>query len=146
MANETMRKFGYPASLIREYEHWVVLLRPAQVTLGSLILAAKSDATSFGALPVDTHAELARVTAEIEATLKAEIGYERINYLMLMMVDPHVHFHVFPRYKGSRSLGELKIEDRGWPGPPDLKSAEPLTEQELVALHDRLTQNWLITY
>ena len=44
MTNETMRKFGYPDTLIREYEHWVVLLRPAQVTLGSLVLAAKSDA------------------------------------------------------------------------------------------------------
>src|SRR3546814_2888106 len=33
--NETIRKFGYPATLIREYDHWVVLLRPAQLTLGS---------------------------------------------------------------------------------------------------------------
>ena len=49
--NATIRKFGYPASLIGETAHWVVLLRPAQVTLGSLIIAAKSDATGFGALP-----------------------------------------------------------------------------------------------
>ena len=98
MTNETMRKFGYPATLIRDYEHWVVLLRPAQVTLGSLVLAAKSDATAFGALAAGAHAELATITAEIEATLLAAIGYERINYLMLMMVDPNVHFHVFPRY------------------------------------------------
>src|SRR3546814_2464599 len=34
--NDTILKFGYPATLIREYEHWVVLLRPAQLTLGSL--------------------------------------------------------------------------------------------------------------
>ena len=53
MINETMRKFGYPQTLIREYDHWVVLLRPAQVTLGSLILAAKGEATAFGALPPD---------------------------------------------------------------------------------------------
>src|SRR5687767_11275721 len=98
MANDTMMKFGYPASLIRDYEHWVVLLRPAQVTLGSLILAAKSDATAFGQLPPGAHAELAAVTKDIEATLLAEIGYEKINYLMLMMVDLHVHFHVLPRY------------------------------------------------
>ena len=55
MANETMRKFGYPETLIREYDHWVVLLRPAQVTLGSLVLAAKSDATAFGQLPPEAH-------------------------------------------------------------------------------------------
>ena len=41
--NPTIEKFGYPTTLIREYEHWLVLLRPEQVTLGSLVLAAKSD-------------------------------------------------------------------------------------------------------
>ena len=51
MANATMEKFGYPGTLVRDFEHWVVLLRPAQVTLGSLVLAAKDDATAFGALP-----------------------------------------------------------------------------------------------
>jgi len=59
MANETMRKFGYPDSLVREYQNWVVLLRPGQVTLGSLVLAAKSDATAFGSLPAGAYAELA---------------------------------------------------------------------------------------
>src|SRR5262245_23172745 len=126
MANETMVKFGYPNSLVRDYDHWVILLRPGQVTLGSLVLAAKSDATAFGSLPQGAHAELARITAEIEATRKAEIDYERINYLMLMMVDPHVHFHVIPRYAGMRTFGEVTIEDAGWPGPPVLKSAREM--------------------
>ena len=45
--NETIQRFGYPATLIAEYEHWVVLLRPAQPTLGSLVLAAKGEATSL---------------------------------------------------------------------------------------------------
>jgi diadenosine tetraphosphate (Ap4A) HIT family hydrolase len=146
MANQTMRKFGYPDSLVRDFDHWAVLLRPAQVTLGSLVLAAKGDTTAFGSLPPDAHAELARVTAEIEATLKAEIDYERINYLMLMMVDPNVHFHVIPRYHGSRSFGELTIEDRAWPGPPDFKSAIEPPEERFDALRDRLMQNWLINY
>jgi diadenosine tetraphosphate (Ap4A) HIT family hydrolase len=145
MINETMRKFGYPRTLVREYDHWVVLLRPAQVTLGSLVLAAKSEATAFGALPPGAHAELARVTAEVEATLSAEISYERINYLMLMMVDPHVHFHVFPRYPGSRTIGAVDLEDRGWPGPPDLTSRQELPLDASEELQERLTQNWLIT-
>ena len=126
MANDTMRKFGYPDSLIREYEHWVVLLRPAQVTAGSLILAAKGEATAFGQLPPGAHAELATVTKEIEATLLAEIGYEKINYLMLMMVDPHVHFHVLPRYSGTKTFAGMDLSDAGWPGQPDLNSAVKL--------------------
>lgn len=39
--NATIEKFGYPATLIAEFDHWLVLLRPAQPTLGSLVLAAK---------------------------------------------------------------------------------------------------------
>ena len=35
MINQTITKFGYPATMIREYEHWVVLLRPAQEASGS---------------------------------------------------------------------------------------------------------------
>ena len=146
MANETMRKFGFPATLIREFEHWVVLLRPAQVTLGSLVLAAKSDAASFGSLPPAAHAELATITGQMEATLNAEIGYDKINYLMLMMVDRHVHFHVLPRYEDSRSMDGIAIEDRGWPGPPDLKTGQELPAAAFEQLRNRLKQNWLINY
>ena len=143
MANQTMLKFGYPDTLIRDYEHWVVLLRPAQVTLGSLVLAAKSEATAFGQLPPQAHAELATITKEIEATLLAEIGYDRINYLMLMMVDPNVHFHVIPRHAEPKTLEGLTIIDAGWPGPPDLKSAPSLDREVLEGLRSRLSQNWL---
>jgi len=146
MVNETMRKFGYPDTLLHDYDHWVVLLRPSQVTLGSLVLAAKSDATAFGALPSGAHAELSGISAEIEATLLKEIGYQRINYLMLMMVDPNVHFHVIPRYEGSRSFEGTALEDRGWPGLPDLKSAQELPPDAFQRLRRRFLQNWLITY
>ena len=138
MANQTMLKFGYPGSLVREYEHWVVLLRPSQVTLGSLVLAAKSDATAFGQLQRGAHAELASITKDVEALLAKEIGYERVNYLMLMMVDPHVHFHIFPRYSGSRTIGDTVLEDRGWPGPPDLASGQSLPESVFEELRRRL--------
>ena len=100
--NETIRKFGYPATLIAQFDHWVVLLRPAQPTLGALVLAAKSDATAFGDLAAEAHAELAIATKAIESALAQAVGYAKINYLMLMMVDPQVHFHVLPRYEGSR--------------------------------------------
>ena len=126
MANDTMRKFGFPDTLIRDFEHWAVLLRPAQVTLGSLVLCAKSKAESFGALDPPAFAELGEIVPRIEQALKAFVDYERINYLMLMMVDRHVHFHVIPRYAGERSFDATIFADSGWPGPPDLKSAVAL--------------------
>ena len=139
--NETIAKFGHPATLIAEYDHWVVLLRPAQPTLGALVLAAKSDATAFGDLPAEAHAELKVATAAIEAALTQAVGYAKINYLMLMMVDPHVHFHVLPRYDGERSGAGLTVADAGWPAQPDLGQAVKLDESQTAALTD-----WLKPY
>jgi diadenosine tetraphosphate (Ap4A) HIT family hydrolase len=132
--NETIEKFGHPETLLREYAHWVVLLRPAQPTLGSLVLAAKSDATAFGDLPAAAHAELATVTRELEAALNAAVSFERLNYLMLMMVDPHVHFHVIPRYDGTRTQGTLTIADAGWPKTPALGEAIALDATRIADL------------
>jgi diadenosine tetraphosphate (Ap4A) HIT family hydrolase len=140
--NPTTRKFGYPATLIGESDHWVVLLRPAQVTLCSLVVAAKSEATAFGALPPEFHADLATVSRRVEAMLAQAVRYERINWLMLMMVDPHVHFHVLPRYDGVRDYGDLCIADAGWAGPPDLKSARGLDTDGIATLRDWLADIW----
>ena len=139
--NETIAKFGHPATLIAEFDHWVVLLRPAQPTLGALVLAAKSDATAFGDLPAAAHAELKVATAAIEAALSQAVSFAKINYLMLMMVDPHVHFHVLPRYEGERSGAGLTVPDTGWPGQPDLGQAVKLDDAQVAKL-----AGWLKPY
>ncbi len=136
--NSTIEKFGYPATLVRDYTHWVLLVRPAQVTAGSLVLAAKSDVTAYGDLPSAAFTEQAVIVGELEQMLRRAVNMEKINYLMLMMVDPHVHFHVFPRYRGERSFGGLALTDHGWPGPPDLKSAVELDSIALGQAVDAL--------
>ena len=132
--NPTIAKFGYPGTLLREFEHWVVLARPAQPTLGSLVLAAKSDVTAFSELPPAAHAELATATAAIEHALRAAVGYQKINYLMLMMADNEVHFHVIPRYDGARTWNDREFVDAGWPKVPDLGTAVTLEGDDLDAL------------
>ncbi|TZG25186.1 HIT family protein [Sphingomonas montanisoli] len=140
--NDTIRAFGHPATLVHEYAHWVVLLRPAQPTLGALVLAAKGDATAFGDLPAEAHAELKVVTADIEAALTVAVGYAKINYLMLMMVDPHVHFHVLPRYEGSREHAGVSVTDAGWPKVPALGEAVTLDDAQKAALVEWLQGHW----
>jgi diadenosine tetraphosphate (Ap4A) HIT family hydrolase len=138
MTNETMKTFGFPDTLVRRFDHWAVLVRPAQVTLGSLVLVSTSEATAFGALPAGAHAELESVVPAIEVALRDFVRYEKINYLMLMMVDPHVHFHVLPRYEGTRDWSGLSLADSGWPGPPDLKSATALDPGQQARLRDEI--------
>ena len=136
--NETIVKFGFPATLLRELEHWVILLRPAQPTLGSLVLAAKSDATEFSALPSEAHAELAEATRAIESALGSFVDYAKINYLMLMMVDPNVHFHVIPRYEGVRNFRGVDYVDAGWPKLPELGQAVALDNDQISTLVSEL--------
>ena len=118
--NATMQKFGAPATSIRTYEYWSVLLRPAQVTLGSLVLIAHEQATAFSELSQESFVELSDVIKSIEQALKEAFGYEKLNYLMLMMVDPDVHFHVIPRYSTAKTFQDMNFVDHGWPGPPAL--------------------------
>jgi len=139
--NPTILKFGWPGTLLREWEHWVLLARPTQPTLGSVVLAAKSDVTAFSALPSAAHAELATASAVIEHALRSAVAYEKINYLMLMMADNEVHFHIIPRYDGAREWNDRPFVDAGWPKVPDLGHALTLEGDELSAL-----VGWLKTF
>ena len=118
--NATMEKFGYPDTLIREYENWVVLLRPQQATLGALVLICKESVEALSSLSVEAFSELKQITTVVESSLKDLFKYDKINYLMLMMVDPDVHFHILPRYSATRIFDQAEFTDLGWPGPPDL--------------------------
>lgn len=143
MANATETKFGDPTTRLAQTDHWTVLLRPKQPTLGSLVLICREPVRAFAEVSPQGYAELRDVVHRIEATLREVVAYERINYLMLMMVDPDVHFHVIPRYAGSRRLGDVDFPDAGWPGPPALDAAVSLDPVASDALLARLRDAWL---
>ncbi len=141
-ANDTMVRFGYPDTLVRSYSHWAVLLRPAQVTLGSLVLVCTEAATAFSEVSAEAGGELHSTVQGIERSLSAIWPYQKINYLMLMMVDPHVHFHVIPRYDADQNFEGQTFCDTGWPKQPDLGNAvtpEPALRDSLVAY---LRERW----
>jgi diadenosine tetraphosphate (Ap4A) HIT family hydrolase len=118
--NATMLKFGAPQTIIHPYQYWSVMLRPAQLTLGSLVLVAHEQACAFSELSQESFAELHEVTVQLESALVKAFSYDKLNYLMLMMVDPDVHFHIIPRYATSRYFEGIEFRDPGWPGAPDL--------------------------
>lgn len=139
MTNETVLKFKYPETLIREYDHWVVLIRPVQVTIGSLVLASTGDAVRFSDLSTGAFSELQQVSGDLESALAAAFRYDKLNYLMLMMVDRHVHFHVIPRYSEPVALGDRSYPDESWPGPPDVTRALDLPADTFAAVQEKIT-------
>lgn len=142
MPNETVEKFGYPQTLLAEYEHWVVLLRGMQSTLGSVILACTEDAESLPAVSIAAYAELPKVTAAVESALRAAFAFEKINYLLLMMVDKHVHFHVLPRYSGTQTFEGVEFPDPGWPRAPVLAEAPKVPAEVFETLRVHLASHW----
>ncbi len=135
--NPTITAFGYPQNLIREFEHWVVLLRPSQVTVGSMVICAKSEATSLAELSGEVWAEFATVSHYCETTVKAHYPAQKYNYLALMMKDPNVHFHFIPRYAEAVKVGKSSYEDLDWPLKTELRGLE-MSDSDYVIMLETL--------
>ena len=141
MLSNTLNKFGYPGSLIKEYGHWYLLLRPDQITLGCMVVVSKTEDTNFSDLNTDAFVELKQVITDIETKLKSFLKFEKINYKMLMMVDPEVHFHVIPRYSGGVDFMGREFRDIYWPGLSDIAGAMDFSDAESTGLLNQLKEH-----
>lgn len=119
-----------------------MLLRPEQVTLGSMVLANKSEAGAMSQISASAFAELAQATRDLEGALRSAFQHDKINYILLMMVDNHVHFHVIPRYASYRDFAGSSFEDAAWPKPPDLSVSVSVSEDQRQALQELLKSKW----
>ncbi len=120
-------------------DHWSVLVRKSQVTVGSLVLAANRCFISAGEMTPEEAAEFPVVVGRLEAALAMAFQHDRMNYLCLMMVDRHYHFHVLPRYESPRQFAGRDWIDAAWPELPSL-AAPACDEATLLALRDYLSQ------
>ncbi|WP_419251600.1 HIT family protein [Caulobacter sp. ErkDOM-YI] len=142
MSNPTAVNFGYPDTKVAETDYWLVLVRPKQPTLGALVLICKEEAQAFSQLSPAAFADLKVAIDGIERLLGRFVAYEKINYLMLMMVDRDVHFHVIPRYEGARVHEGRSFADAGWPAAPALGATVDLDPQAAAALATLLATDW----
>lgn len=123
-------KFNVDNLKIFETDYWIWSLRPHQATIGAGILSLKRECATFGELESKEFTDLNNIIKVIEPTLKSTFNYDIINYLMLMMVDKHVHYHVFPRYQNSVVVLGDTWNDKAWPAVPALLG-EPLSNKKL---------------
>ena len=145
--NRTIEAFGYPDTVIHEGDAWLVMLRPKQATLGSLILACKEPAKAVSQLSSRAAEEMPVMMQRCERVLSDRFAHDKINFLMLMMVDPHVHFHVLPRYREEREAGlptlaNVVFTDPGWPAAPRLDFATPTSPAQNAELTAHLRNQW----
>lgn len=128
-------KFKVDDLMIVQTDYWRWSLRPLQCTLGAGILSLKRPAETMSELTADEGKDLVKIIKIIEATLKKSFDMEKMNYIMLMMVDYHIHYHVVPRYAQDKDFDGSSFKDIGWPKPPVL-DAEPLDIEMLYKIRD----------
>jgi len=129
-------KFDRANGEILSTSHWSVVIRRKQVTLGALVLICREHVGSVGGLSREAAADLPVAAKALETTLHVAFQPEKLNYLALMMVDPHLHFHVLPRYSKPRDLHGYTFTDAAWDGPPRLDVETPPGEVVDAVLAD----------
>ncbi|WP_416695880.1 HIT family protein [Candidatus Pseudothioglobus sp. Uisw_050_01] len=141
----TLLKFKFPELLIKEYENWYLILRYEQPTLGSLILITKHGEKQYSKISESSFMELSKIIKEIEPILSSLFHCDKINYLMLMMQDPEVHYHIIPRYSKDTLFHGFIFKDYGWPSLPALNKINsikfPLEQKILADLIDQFKRN-----
>tara|TARA_Y100000741_G_C18206497_1_gene539847 strand:+ start:498 stop:935 length:438 start_codon:yes stop_codon:yes gene_type:complete len=135
-----LKKFKYPESLIAENNYWYILLRPDQSTYCSMILISKDAKNhSFSNLNINEQEKMFTSLKSIEKVCYEKLKCEKINFLAYMMIDPIVHFHIFPRYKDLRVFENINYYDPGFPGVVDLNHINSINQKhyQLLVLYLR---------
>lgn len=140
LLKEFQKKYKVNENLIFETEYWIWSLRPHQATLGAGILSPRRECTAFSELNVEEFKDLNSIIKVIEQALKKAFNYDAINYLMLMMFEKHVHYHILPRYNKPVEFVNYLWNDESWPRVPKL-IGEPLSQEKLAIISSVIKGN-----
>lgn len=137
--NDFRKKFRVGELAIFTSTYWTWSVRPVHSTLGAGVLSLNRFAPSFASLSAAEGADLTVIVRRIETVLASFSAPDRMNYVMLMMVDPHLHFHVLPRYSSHKDFAGLEWIDAGWPALPAMGDyADRQNSPALLEIRDAL--------
>lgn len=115
-----LKKFDINNLTIYESKYWRWSIRPLQCTVGAGILSLIRPAETLKEITEEEGADFSKIVSVIENTLSKCYNQQKMNYIMLMMVDNHVHYHVIPRYDHAITINGIEYGDECWPKPPVL--------------------------
>lgn len=79
-------------------------------------------------------------TKVIKQALKKAFNYDAINYLMMMMFEKHVHYHILQRYNKPVESVNYFWNDESCPIVPKL-IGEPLSQEKLAIIASVIKEN-----
>jgi diadenosine tetraphosphate (Ap4A) HIT family hydrolase len=135
--------FDTQNNLIKEYTHWKTLVRNRNSTLGNCVVIMKRHVERFADATPEEMTEFQQVVNELENALKETFNYTKINWMMLMMKDKHVHFHVLPRYEKTIIFANQEWEDNAWPRMAAIftEKKDPIPQDIINQMRDAIKAN-----
>ena len=125
-------------------DFWTLVLNENQATLGRVFFALNRHETDIANL---TDAEVLSLWAfvrETKAALLALFAPDHFNFMFLMNLTPHVHFHIFPRYANPREFHGQTFTDSRYGDhydPAESRALDAGAEEALITvLRHALTQ------
>lgn len=108
-------RFNREDLFLKEFNYWILILRPVPVTLGSCIILLKRNCPSLAEVTPEEMAEFPEVCKLFEEKNKVLYGAVKFNYHANMMKENFVHFHAIPRYDKEIEKYGIKWIDKEWP-------------------------------
>ena len=125
-------------------DFWTLVLNDNQATLGRVFFALNRHETDIAALSDAETLSLWAFVRETKAALAALFAPDHHNFMFLMNLTPHVHFHIFPRYASSREFAGQTFPDSRYGDhydPAESRALDNAAEEQLIAtLRHALTQ------
>jgi diadenosine tetraphosphate (Ap4A) HIT family hydrolase len=138
---EFRAKFRVEELQVQANRSWTWSVRPGQPTLGAGIVSLNRHAGTFSEVTAQEMQDLAGLVGTLEAAVKSAFDHRIMNYLMLMMVDHHVHYHVIPRYEGARTFAGREWVDNGWPALPVIGDSQHQDEPGMLQLVQKILKS-----
>lgn len=104
---------------------------------GVVILLKRETENVSGMLP-EEGAEFPKVIKWYENLCKEKFGAVKFNYMIMMMKDPFVHYHAFPRYDKKVNLFDIEWEDANTLS--NFSSVDKLDDELLFKIRDYMAK------
>jgi diadenosine tetraphosphate (Ap4A) HIT family hydrolase len=134
-------RFNIQNRLVFETRHWLVVVRPHQITLGSCIVLLKRRASTLRDLTSSEFRNLQVAMARYELLAQHSFEPTKFNYVISGQVEADFHVHAIPRYDASSSqeFADRQWVDSQWPYFPDFpRSVSPTDDWLLDEVTKRL--------
>ena len=135
---EFMKKFRPKELCVKEFKHWIVCVRQKQSTLGDVVILLKRETKNVSGMLPEEGAEFPEVIKWYEELCIRKFGAIKFNYMIMMMKDPFVHYHAFPRYEKNVNIFDIDWEDKSTLS--NFASTEILEDELLFKIRDYMKE------